>query len=126
MFSLSTRRSAVARSKHLSSTTTLLNRTTTPPPAQSLLAYRDFHASRRNAAFSPTWMPKRVKTPWIDALTQSREAAQQKHGDAPAAAVQPDLTPRRMADSHFKAVRIISWQIAQFCGRESSHTMTRS
>lgn len=47
----------------------------------------------------------RVKTPWIDALTQSREAARNsKEGIEAAPLVKPDLTPKKMSDSHFSAV----------------------
>lgn len=69
------------------------------------LLLRDFHASPPAAAFRPAWMPMRVKTPWIDALTQAREQAKQGEGKAAAeAAPKPDLTPRRMSDSYFSAV----------------------
>ncbi|KAL1968816.1 hypothetical protein VTN77DRAFT_1177 [Rasamsonia byssochlamydoides] len=70
-----------------------------------MLLLRDFHASQPAATFRPAWMPMRVKTPWLDALTQSREQA--KHGDGKAAAEaapKPDLTPKKMSDSYFSAV----------------------
>lgn len=48
----------------------------------------------------------RVKTPWIDALTQSREA--QKAGPQETAqSVKPDLTPKKMSDSYYSAVCIV-------------------
>lgn len=49
----------------------------------------------------------RVKTPWIDALTQSREAAAAgKEGTQAAPSVKPDLTPKKMSDSYYSAVCI--------------------
>ena len=47
----------------------------------------------------------RVKTPWVDALAKQREEARsgQKQG-APSA--KPDLTPKKMSDSHYSAVGI--------------------
>lgn len=49
----------------------------------------------------------RVKTPWIDALTQSREAARaSQDGAPPAKPIKPDLTPKRISDSHYSAVRV--------------------
>ncbi|RAH77067.1 Thioesterase/thiol ester dehydrase-isomerase [Aspergillus japonicus CBS 114.51] len=105
MFGLSTRRSAVARSKCLSST---INRATTqqhPALSPSVLGSRDFHNSPTNAAHPPpTWLPMRVKTPWIEALTKSREAAQSGQAGAPYTSGKPDLTPKRMSDSYYKAI----------------------
>jgi acyl-coenzyme A thioesterase 9 len=53
-------------------------------------------------------MPMRVKTPWVDALAQSRE---QNAGDvaagqavSSASSLEPDLTPRKMSDSYFAVV----------------------
>lgn len=70
-----------------------------------MLFLRDFHASPPVTAFRPAWMPMRVKTPWIDALTQSREQAKQGEGKAAAETTpKPDLTPRKMSDSYFSAV----------------------
>lgn len=49
----------------------------------------------------------RVKTPWIDALTASREAAKaSKDGKPTEPTVKPDLTPKKMSDSHYSAVCI--------------------
>lgn len=69
------------------------------------LVSRDFHSTQLNAAFQPTWMPMRVKTPWVDALAKQREEARsgQKEG-APSA--KPDLTPKKMSDSYYSAVGI--------------------
>lgn len=47
----------------------------------------------------------RVKTPWIDALTKSREEAGKAGEGAQAApSVKPDLTPKKMSDSYYSAV----------------------
>jgi len=49
----------------------------------------------------------RVKTPWIDALTASREAAKgSKDGKPTEPTVKPDLMPKKMSDSHYSAVCI--------------------
>lgn len=49
----------------------------------------------------------RVKTPWIDALTKSREeAAKAGKEAAPAPSIKPDLTPKKMSDSYYRAVCI--------------------
>lgn len=45
----------------------------------------------------------RVKTPWIEALTKSREDAKSGKG-ASAPVAKPDLTPKKMSDSHYSAV----------------------
>lgn len=47
----------------------------------------------------------RVKTPWIDALTKSREEAK-AGGKSPAEIPKPDLTPKKMSDSYYCAVSI--------------------
>lgn len=71
----------------------------------SAASQRDFHATPKNAVTRPTWMPMRVKTPWIDALTASREAARNaKEGGPAPKLVKPDLTPKRMSDSYYSAV----------------------
>lgn len=103
MFGLAGRRTALARSKCLAPTAL---------PARAIAATqapstntRDFHSTPTNAAFRPTWMPMRVKTPWIDALTQSREAAREsKDGAQAAPSITPDLTPKKMSDSYYSAV----------------------
>jgi hypothetical protein len=48
-------------------------------------------------------MPMRVKTPWIDALTQDREA-QKADPQRSQPNVKPDLTPKKMSDSYYSAV----------------------
>lgn len=50
-------------------------------------------------------MPMRVKIPWIDALTKSREEAK-TGGKSPEEIPKPDLTPKRMSDSYYSAVSI--------------------
>lgn len=50
-------------------------------------------------------MPMRVKTPWIDALTQSREA-EKNDPQQTRQTVKPDLTPKKMSDSYYSAVCI--------------------
>jgi acyl-coenzyme A thioesterase 9 len=44
----------------------------------------------------------RVKTPWIEALTKSREDAHSSQ--TPRAQGKPDLTPKKMSDSYYSAV----------------------
>ncbi|GLI77640.1 hypothetical protein PoHVEF18_005931 [Penicillium ochrochloron] len=66
---------------------------------------REFRTTPTNEAFRPTWMPMRVKTPWIEALTQSREAAREsREGVPPPTPVKPDLTPKKMSDSYYSAI----------------------
>ena len=70
---------------------------------QSPSTARDFHGTPAPAAeFRPTWMPMRVKTPWIEALTRSREAKPQE--GAPTSRAKLDLTPRKMSDTYYSAV----------------------
>lgn len=53
-------------------------------------------------------MPMRVKTPWIEALTQSRDAARNaEDGAQPTSSVKPDLTPKKMSDSYYSAVSLL-------------------
>lgn len=104
MFGLSTRRSAASRSKCLTNTPTSLSSSVRSPAHRSLLSARDFHPSQHNAAFRPTWMPMRVKTPWIEALTKSRETAKSSQGATAAPSAKPDLTPKKMSDSYYSAV----------------------
>jgi acyl-coenzyme A thioesterase 9 len=65
---------------------------------------QEFHSTSAQAASRPTWMPMRVKTPWIDALTQSREAAKAGSQGNAAKVIKPDLTPKKMSDSAYSAV----------------------
>lgn len=48
----------------------------------------------------------RVKTPWIDALTQIREAENAGPQEKAGQSVKPDVSPKKMSDSHYSAVRI--------------------
>ncbi|KAL4878559.1 HotDog domain-containing protein [Aspergillus karnatakaensis] len=103
MFSITTRQSVARRSTSLSRTSTkAVLRSRTETPSQSLIPTRDFQSSPTNAAFRPTWMPMRVKTPWIDALNKSREKAPEGTTEAPRP--KPDLTPKRMSDSYYSAI----------------------
>ncbi|KAJ5614334.1 hypothetical protein N7528_007988 [Penicillium herquei] len=99
MFGLAGRRSAIVRSKCL---------TPTAIPARAapaVLDAREFHSTPTNAASRPTWMPMRVKTPWIDALTQSRETARNSKAGVEAPLLpKPDVTPKRMSDSRYSAI----------------------
>ncbi|KAJ5907838.1 hypothetical protein N7495_000520 [Penicillium taxi] len=96
MLGLTGRRTALARSKCLLSTSL---------PARSLApSTRNFHSTPANAT-RPTWMPMRVKTPWIDALTASREAKKAvQRGEPTELTGPPDLTPKKMSDSYYSAV----------------------
>lgn len=49
----------------------------------------------------------RVKTPWIDALTQIREAQKAEPQDKAAQSVKRDVSPKKMSDSYYSAVRVI-------------------
>jgi acyl-coenzyme A thioesterase 9 len=53
-------------------------------------------------------MPMRVKTPWIDALTQSREAEKAGPEEKVGQSVKPDVSPKKMSDSYYSAVRVSS------------------
>ncbi|RJE20109.1 acyl-CoA thioester hydrolase [Aspergillus sclerotialis] len=91
------RRSALASSKSIASR---LHAGIAP---SSQLIAREFHSTQLNAAFQPTWMPMRVKTPWIDALKQKREEAKSGQKE-PTPTSKPDLTPKKMSDSYYSAV----------------------
>jgi hypothetical protein len=105
MLSLSTRRSVARQSNRLataSSGASAILRSRAENPLQSLISCRDFQSTPSTAAFRPTWMPMRVKTPWVEALNKSRETAQQGQTEAPRA--KADLTPKKMSDSYYSAV----------------------
>jgi acyl-coenzyme A thioesterase 9 len=68
------------------------------------VAKRHFHKTPANAFYKALWQSMRVKMPWVDALAQSRQQAGQTTVED-GKAVKPDLTPRRMSDSYFAAVR---------------------
>jgi len=61
-----------------------------------------FQSGAVNSSYRPTWLPLRVKTPWIAALKKSQDGivSDSKHTTLP----KPDLTPRRMSDSYFSGV----------------------
>ncbi|KAJ5556482.1 hypothetical protein N7494_000397 [Penicillium frequentans] len=102
MFSLAGKRSAIAQSKCLTARTLPARAVAVAQPSN---ANRDFHSTPTNAAFRPTWMPMRVKTPWIDALTASRDAARNaKAGVEAPPIVKPDLTPKKMSDGRYSAI----------------------
>lgn len=96
MFGLS-RRSALTSSKCMASRL----HAGVAKPSSRLIA-REFHSTQPNAESQPTWMPMRVKTPWIDALKKQREEA--KSQKAPTSTAEPDLTPKKMSDSYYSAV----------------------
>lgn len=59
----------------------------------------------------------RVKTPWIDALTQIREAEKAGPQEKAGQSVKPDVSPKKMSDSYYSAVRIfflylVAWKPA--------------
>ncbi|PLB38935.1 putative acyl-CoA thioester hydrolase [Aspergillus candidus] len=91
MLALHTRRSILARSTRLATSKTAL-------PATR----KTFHSSPAHAE-RPTWMPMRVKTPWVEALTKSRDDARAPKKAQPAGA-RDSLPPKRMSDSYYKAV----------------------
>lgn len=53
-------------------------------------------------------MPSRVKTPWIEALTKSREEERARTAggtkDASETAAKVDITPKKMSDSYYSVV----------------------
>ncbi|KAL3437672.1 HotDog domain-containing protein [Aspergillus tetrazonus] len=102
MFSLSTRRSVASHSKYLCAATTGANVRSRAVNSLYYASTREFQSTPSQAAFRPTWMPMRVKTPWIEALNKSREQPQSGQEEAPRA--KPDLTPKRMADSYYSAI----------------------
>ena len=68
---------------------------------------RSIHSSPVKAAAAPRakWPTRRVFTPWIDALTKSR----QEGGQPPQPRPKPDLTPQKMSDTYYSAVRIMDF-----------------
>jgi acyl-coenzyme A thioesterase 9 len=96
------RRSALARSKCLASK---LPARTAVAAKPSCINAQSFHSTTAQAGSRATWMPMRVKTPWIDALTQSREAQKADAQQSGQQNIKPDLTPKKMSDSYYSAVR---------------------
>jgi acyl-coenzyme A thioesterase 9 len=79
--------------------------------ARQLEKRRCFHATPSRPVFRAAWLPMRhmrVKTPWVDALAQSREQQANNTG-ANEPPPKPDLTPKRMSDSYFSGVRKKNW-----------------
>lgn len=105
MFGLAGKRAALARSKCLTASSLPARAAAvTQSPCTNT---REFRATPTKEAFRPTWMPMRVKTPWIEALTRSRETEREsKAGVPPPTPVKPDLTPKKMSDSYYSAVCI--------------------
>ncbi|KXG52532.1 uncharacterized protein PGRI_088160 [Penicillium griseofulvum] len=99
MFGLS-RRTALARSKCL----TALPARAAVAAQPSCINTQDFHSTPSQAGSRPTWMPMRVKTPWIDALTQSREAEKAGPEEKAGQSVKPDVSPKKMSDSYYSAI----------------------
>ncbi|CAG8891092.1 unnamed protein product [Penicillium egyptiacum] len=99
MFSLS-RRSALVRSKSLAA----LPARATVAAQPSYIYTQDFHSTPLQAASRPTWMPMRVKTPWIDALTQIRETQKAGPQENAGQSVKPDVSPKKMSDSYYSAI----------------------
>ncbi|CAG7984911.1 unnamed protein product [Penicillium olsonii] len=71
---------------------------------RSCINVQDFHSTPNQAASRATWMPMRVKTPWIDALSQRREAEKIDPRQKGQQTIKRDLTPKRMSDSFYSAV----------------------
>ncbi|KFH46024.1 hypothetical protein ACRE_031900 [Hapsidospora chrysogenum ATCC 11550] len=65
---------------------------------------RGFRSTPTQAAFRPAWMPMRVKTPWIEALTRSRDADDTARDGGTPRAQPPDLKPKRISDSSYTAI----------------------
>lgn len=100
MFGLS--RSARLRSRVPS----VLSARTAIATQRSCIDVQDFHSSPKQAGSRATWMPMRVKTPWIDALSLRKEAEKvdsQQSGQQ----IERDLSPKKMSDSYYSAV--CSW-----------------
>lgn len=53
----------------------------------------------------------RVRTPWIEALRQSRQSNTQKT-ETPPEPVKPDSTPKKMSDSYFRCVWSCCWPLS--------------
>lgn len=105
MFGLASRRSALARSKSLAPA---LSVRAAVGAQSSYINTQDFHSTPSQADSRPTWMPMRVKTPWIDALTQSREAQKAGPEEGAGRSIKRDLSPKKMSDSYYSAVCIKS------------------
>lgn len=103
MFGLAGRRTTLVRSKSLLPTALPARAAIA---AQSPSNSREFHATRCNEEEKRRVWAGRVKTAWIDALTESRKVAKGAKEGVPPPAVKPDLTPKKMSDSYYSAVSI--------------------
>lgn len=103
MLGLAGRRTALARPRCLAPCTSPARAALVSATQCNSTRSREFGSTPAPAAFRPTWMPMRVKTPWIDALTQSHEASAQKSQPV---SVKPDQAPKKMSDSYYSAVCI--------------------
>ncbi|CAI6094693.1 unnamed protein product [Clonostachys chloroleuca] len=74
-------------------------------PRCSCASAREFHMTSKRTGTRNAWMPMRVKTPWIEALTQSQETSRKlEYGLQTIQPVKPDLTPKKMSDSYYSAI----------------------
>ncbi|CAG8947943.1 unnamed protein product [Penicillium salamii] len=62
-----------------------------------------WQARQTNPETQMIWQPMRVKTPWIDALKESREARVSENIQMPTT-VKLDLTPKEIQESSYKAI----------------------
>ncbi|KAJ5542163.1 hypothetical protein N7461_008166 [Penicillium sp. DV-2018c] len=101
MFGIAGRRSALTRTKCL---TTVLPARAALGAQHSYINSQDFHSTPTQADSRPTWMPMRVKTPWVDALTQARESQDSGAQKSAEKTVERDLSPKKMSDSYYSAI----------------------
>ncbi|VUC36434.1 unnamed protein product [Clonostachys rosea] len=74
-------------------------------PRCSCTGAKKFHMTSKRPGTRNAWMPMRVKTPWIEALTQSQETSRKlEYGLQTIQPVKPDLTPKKMSDSYYSAI----------------------
>ncbi|CAG8930908.1 unnamed protein product [Penicillium salamii] len=71
---------------------------------RSCINVQDFHTTPKQAGSRATWMPMRVKTPWIDALSMRREAEKIDPQTSGQQTIKRDLTPKKMSDSFYSAI----------------------
>ena len=99
MIGIAGRRSVLARTKALTSSATPARATLATAQSPSLSTSRKFHATACNGEEKRRVWAGRVKTPWIDALNESREVAKGSQKGVKPPAVKPDVTPKKMSDS---------------------------
>ncbi|KAJ5231599.1 uncharacterized protein N7469_006187 [Penicillium citrinum] len=104
MIGIAGRRSVLARTKALTSSATPARATLATAQSPSLSTSRKFHATACNGEEKRRVWAGRVKTPWIDALNESREVAKGAKKGVKPPAVKPDVTPKKMSDSYYSAV----------------------